>query len=320
MTQGQSLLYPDVAPISLERLGAAQRARALALSARTIIAVPLTLAGKTVGVLSLCATDRHYRSEDLTLAEEVAERVAVAFENARLYEVAQRAIHARDEFLVLAAHELRTPLTALQLLALDQRRKTSRGAGPDPTVRAEALCRQVKRLVSLVEHMLEAVRIRADGVSLEVEACDLATIVGGRVAAAEERARREGCALTVRSESCVEGRWDRVRVAQVFDELLGNALKFGAGKPIEIAVDSDQGQALLAVRDHGVGIPADSLTAIFSPFERAVSREHFGGLGLGLFIARAVVEAHGGSIEVTSRPERETTFVVRLPMESAPLR
>ncbi|HEX4445082.1 MAG TPA: ATP-binding protein, partial [Polyangiaceae bacterium] len=117
-----------------------------------------------------------------------------------------------------------------------------------------------------------------------------------------------------------EGRWDRVRVAQVFDELLGNALKFGAGKPIEIAVDSDQGQALLAVRDHGVGIPADSLTAIFSPFERAVSREHFGGLGLGLFIARAVVEAHGGSIEVTSRPERETTFVVRLPMESAPLR
>ena len=308
--QRQAILYGDVSLADLQRLGDAQRERLTQLGLRSAMFVPLAFAGRTIGVMALFATSRHYRGEDLGLAEEVAERVAAALENARLYEVARRAVAARDEFLSLAAHELRTPLTALQLVADGAVRHGLQGAtegGDDP------LSRQVRRLAALVEHMLDAARIRTGGLALQLEPCDLRTLVEERVANAAPRALRGGGAINVRAEAPALGRWDCARLAQVIDELLDNALKFGRNRPIEVALESNGADAVLTVADHGVGIPPDRLPSIFSPFERAVDREHFGGLGLGLHIGKAIVEAHGGSIEVQSTMGRGTTFVLRLP-------
>ena len=311
--QGQSLLVADVSPFVLERIDPAQSARYARLGVRSAMAIPLTVAGKTFGVMSLCATDRHYRNEDLALAEDVAERAAAALENGRLYEVARQAIEARDEFLVLAAHELRTPLTSLQLAADEALRRERPGSPASERARSQTIARQVRRLGALVEHMLDASRLRVEGITLSLESCDLRSIVQERAMAAAERARRRGGAISVLGESPIVGYWDRGRLAQVVDEGLDNAIKFGGGKPIAVAVERDGPSATLTIHDRGAGVPPDRLPHIFSPFERAVSRKHFGGLGLGLYIAKAIVDAHGGSIEVDSLLGHGATLIVRLP-------
>jgi signal transduction histidine kinase len=162
--------------------------------------------------------------------------------------------------------------------------------------------------------MLDASHIRAEGISLTLDFCDLAAIVAARVKSTTERARGAGCAITVRGASSVVGRWDRRRVTQVVDELLDNAIKFGARAPIEIELSHDETEAVLSVRDYGPSIAPERLRSIFSPFERNVPKEYFGGLGLGLYIAKAIVEAHGGSIAASSSGRDGTTFVVRLPL------
>jgi signal transduction histidine kinase len=313
MAQGQSLLYPELSPSVLQGLGDAQEARARDLGVRTAMIVPLALAGKTLGAMAWFASNRNYRGEDLGLAEAVAVRIAAALENAHLYEMARQAIDARDEFLILAAHELRTPLTALQLYAHDVPVRGSLRGPAGETSRSAALGRQVRRLAMLVERLCDVAGIRAEGLTLAREWCDLAAIVRERGAVAAQRARRGGSAIGVRAESPVLGRWDRARMAQVVDELLDNAIKFGKGRPIEMTLYDDGECTRLTVRDHGGSIPADRLASIFSPFERAVTREHYGGLGLGLHLAKAIVEAHGGSIEATSRPGQGTAIVAQWP-------
>jgi signal transduction histidine kinase len=192
------------------------------------------------------------------------------------------------------------------------------GADGKAAARSEAMARQVGRLSALVARMLDAAAIRAGGISLDQGPCDLSAIVEARARAVADRAGRAGCAFDVRVEPAIGGRWDSGRMGQVVDELLDNALKFGCGKPVSIVLEKEGPDAVLTVEDNGVGIPTDRLSHIFSPFERAVSREHFGGLGLGLHVTKAVVEAHGGAVEVESHPGRGTTLVVRLPIHAPP--
>jgi signal transduction histidine kinase len=313
VVQGQSLLVPSISPAALKRagFGPRQRARFAKLGVRTAMVVPLAVAGKASGAVMLFARSRHYGSDDLQLAEDVAERVAAALENARLYEMTRDAVRSRDDFLLLASHELRTPLAALQLISDDVLRRGHSG----PATGGQAIATQVRRLSALVQHMVDALQIRADGITLALESCDLATIVEECVKRVARRARRAGSAMRLRAESPLPGRWDRARVALLVDDLLDNALKFGAGKPIEIDLRRDEPGAVLRIRDHGMGIPPALRTSIFAPFERGVPKEHFGGLGLGLYIAKAIAEAHRGSIAVTSRVGKGSTFVVRLPLD-----
>jgi signal transduction histidine kinase len=315
--QGQSMLVADVTPSLLASFTDEQAARLSKLGIRTMMTVPLSTAGRPAsGAMSFLATDRHYRSEDLALAEEVGRRVGAGLENARLYETARQAILARDEFLMLAAHELRTPLTSLQLLAEHPARRSEHGKDTSGA-RSVAIARQVRRLGALVEHMLDAAHIRGEGIVLTLESFDLAHLVEVRVDSLAERAGRVGSPIAVRVGHLIVGRWDRARLAQLVDHLLDNAIKFGAGKDVEVGLVSDGSEAVLTVRDHGPGIPDDRRASLFSPFERAAPKEHFGGLGLGLYIARAIAVAHGGSIEVSTRVGHGTAFVVRLPLSSS---
>jgi signal transduction histidine kinase len=178
---------------------------------------------------------------------------------------------------------------------------------------SESIARDVRRFSGVVDHILEALRIRGEGVLLVYESCDLATIVRGRVGLVAERARAAASPIALDSVPSVTGRWDRACLAKVIDVLLDNAIKFGSGRPIAVSLRVDGTWVELTVRDQGIGIPADRLRAIFQPFERAAPKEHFGGVGLGLYIAKAIVDAHGGSIDVTSRPGEGATFTVRLP-------
>jgi signal transduction histidine kinase len=118
----------------------------------------------------------------------------------------------------------------------------------------------------------------------------------------------------VRADSPVVGEWDATQLVQVVDGLLDNAAKFGAGRPVEVTVRREGGEATLSVRDHGQGIRPERVRHIFEAFERAVSSAHYGGLGLGLFIARAILEAHGGRLTLDNHPGEGATFTARLPL------
>lgn len=313
MSQGQSLVIPSITAATLKQmsLSDAQRGFLTKFALRTAMAVPLMAARKAFGAMSFFASaDRSYDADDLTLAETVASRVSSALENARLYDLAREATRARDDLLVLAAHELRTPLTALELATRNLQRRA--GAG-DPRL-VENIARQSHRLRALVDRVIAALNIRSEGVELEVAPCDLVAILNEGINQIADRAESAGCRLSVASPPSIVGRWDRARLETVVDALLDNAIKFGAGRPVAATARVDGHEAEIAIRDEGVGVSANRQSSIFEPMERAVLKEHFAGLGLGLYIAKAIVDAHGGTIGVTSQLGSGSTFVVRLPM------
>jgi signal transduction histidine kinase len=125
-----------------------------------------------------------------------------------------------------------------------------------------------------------------------------------------------GCAPELAAAAPVVGRWDRLRLEQVLTNLLSNAIKYGAGRPIEISVEATDERARLSVRDQGIGIPPEHHGRIFERFQRAVSRRHYGGFGLGLWISRRTVEAMGGTLTLASTPGQGATFVVELPRDA----
>jgi signal transduction histidine kinase len=317
ISQGQSLLLASYTPSRGENLQISEKQRALieAIDLRTAIGVPLAAGGHTFGSMVLFGSRRQYGEADLALAEAISVHVAAALENARLYAAAREAIRARDDFLVLASHELRTPLASLQLQADVLRREAQRAGNDAWATRSDAMAKQVGRLGALVDHMDEALHVRAGGLTLGREPCDLLPIVEGTAKSVAQQAPSDST-ITVNVEGSAPwgGRWDRRRIEQLVGILLENAVKFGAGKPVDVTLRKDGNEVVLAVRDHGLGITPERLSSIFSPFERAVPKENYGGLGLGLYIAKAITEAHGGTISVSSTVGAGTTFEVRLPL------
>lgn len=258
-----------------------------------------------------------YTRDDEALLDDLAHRAAQAIENARLYGDAQAAVAARDEFLSVASHELRTPLTALRLALENMRRVTSREAlerlPPDYVERVLATAeRQGHRLETLVAALLDVSRIHMGRLELEIEEVELGSVVADAVAHIEDEAAQNGSELHVVGEQ-VRGYWDRLRVSQVVTNLLSNAVKYGGGNPVDVEFGQRGERAFLAVRDHGIGIDPADQPQIFERFERAVSSRNYGGLGLGLYIVKRIVEAHGGTVEVESRSGEGARFVVEIP-------
>jgi PAS domain S-box-containing protein len=232
-------------------------------------------------------------------------------------EALRKAVVLRDDFLSVASHELRTPLTSLKLEVANLLRLLRRDDTPPPdprvTSKVERIDAQAGRLHRLIDELLDVSRIAAGRLELKIEEVDLAQIaeeVGARFA---DEAARQGCALTVRTPPAATGLWDRGRLDQVLTNLISNAVKYGDGKPIEVSVDVDGDRAVIGVRDHGVGIPAAEHARIFGRFERAASSRNYGGIGLGLWIVRQIVEALGGQVSVESRPAAGSLFTVSLP-------
>ena len=321
---GLSAVYEE---ISDELLAAGAKdaehlALARALKLRSAMSVPLTARGRTLGALSLVAaeSDRRYTTADLPLMEELGRRAGIAVDNARLYDESQRSIAVRDEFLSIASHELRTPLTSMQLHVSGMQRQIKR---PDMTMdkvgdKLVALDRHVGRLTDLVNALLDVSRASAGRLQLDPADVDLVAVVREVAARFQPDLANARSFLSMQLPESLVGCWDPMRLDQVVTNFLSNAVKYGAGKPIEISVRSEGGRAILTVRDHGIGIATADQRRIFERYGRAVSAEHYGGLGLGLWIVRVYVDAMGGSIHVASEPGRGSVFTVELPLAGAP--
>ena len=187
--------------------------------------------------------------------------------------------------------------------------------GPNPklTTKLEAALRPIDRLSRLVEALLETSRISLGKLDLARTDVDLATVTRSVVARFEDDARASGTSFVLELGTA-RGHWDRGRIEQAIGSLVSNAVKYGAGTPVVVTVTSEDGRARVAVRDEGSGIAPGSETRIFERFERGVSAESFGGFGIGLFLARKIVEAHGGTIEAAAASGRGTVVTLTVPL------
>ncbi|BDG01434.1 hypothetical protein AMOR_04300 [Anaeromyxobacter oryzae] len=257
----------------------------------------------------------HHRAtpDELRLVSALAGYAAVALENLRLVSDLREAVAARDTFLAIAAHELRTPLAALALqVGMAERRVSAPDAQLDGVRGAlDRISRTVKRLGGLIEHLLDASMVGQHRIPLHRKEVDLAATVRDAAEALGDPAHAD---IRVEAASAVVGRWDAERIERAVYNLLANAVKFGSGRPIEIAVAAVNGMAQLTVHDRGIGIPPEAQARIFDRFARAVPTANYGGFGLGLWLTRQTVEAHGGTIAVASAPGEGATFTVRLPL------
>ncbi|QRO01709.1 PAS domain S-box protein [Archangium violaceum] len=293
------------------------------LGARTAIALPLSARGQTLAAMLLVSDTPgfEYGPHELALAEELARRASVAMDNARLYQQSQEAVRLREDFLSVASHELHTPLTPLRLHLQTLQRALAAsvgGAGASRLMpKVDKALEQVKRLSRLVDDLLDVSRLTSGRIRLQLEEVDLVELTRDQAERFSEQASAAGCQLLVTTEGPTVGHWDRMRLEQVLTNLVTNALKYGAGRPVEIHVASSGGRALWSIRDHGIGIAAKDLERIFERFERAVSTRQYGGLGLGLYISLAIVRALGGDIHVASQPGAGSVFTVELPLEPA---
>ena len=307
---------PDALLTSLARSDEhLQILRDLGMKSAAVIAMKLD--AKVVGTISLVSTDarRSYTAADVPFLEELGRRAAVAVEHARLHRDAEQAVALRDDFLMIAAHELRTPVTALSLQVQRFLRRPPDVDGAMEQVRRIGV--QAQRMSALIERLLDMSRIASGRMNIATEDVDLGEVVQVVVASLEEPARSAGCTVTLAIEPDVRGLWSREGLDEIVTNLVSNAIKYGAGKPIHVAVDATADGASLRVCDEGIGIAPSDQRRIFERFERAVRTENFGGFGVGLWICRQLVESMSGSIMVESAPGAGATFTVVLPARNS---
>jgi signal transduction histidine kinase len=287
--------------------------------ARSLLIVPMVAHGRTMGSLTCVsgASGRRFTPADQTVAAELAYRAALALENARLFKSAKKAVQVREDFLSVASHELHTPLTSLMLSVQSIERERIPVTPETMKATIARIGRQGRRLSRLVDDLLDVTQIASNRLSVDLGSVDLAALVEEVVERFDDEFVRADAPVTVRADGQPIGTWDRSRLDQVVSNLLSNAIKFGAGAPIEVTVDRLDDRALLVVRDRGIGIAPDRLPHVFERFERGVSASQYGGLGLGLYIVRSIVQGLGGEVTCESRLGEGARFVVSLPLSPA---
>jgi PAS domain S-box-containing protein len=324
MTTGRaSVIPPDVMAKAADDASRADpKVVELAVQIRPYasVGVPLFVRGRVVGVMLFGTTEqesrREYSDADVVLAEEFARRVSLAVENARLFRQADELNRLKDEFLATVSHELRTPLSAVlgwsRMLASGQLR-------PEKTAQAiEAIERNAQAQAKLVDDILDLARGISGNVRLEMTPLNLADVAHLGAEAIAPAAAVKKIDFQVRADRPVTVVGDQARLRQVVWNLLSNAVKFTppCGR-VTLDLASTNGYAELQVTDTGMGIAPAFLPYVFDKFRQAdgsFTRQH-GGLGLGLAIARHLIELHGGSIEARSQGEGGgATFLVRLPL------
>ncbi|WP_224372394.1 ATP-binding protein [Hyalangium versicolor] len=304
------------------------------IGVRSLLCAPLQVRGKTVACV--CASHRQvgelFGEDEEKLTGFITTLASVALENAegfermaalseergRLYREEQEAVRRRDDFLSIAAHELKTPLTSLQLHLqglMSQVRQTAQTMPPERVAnKLESANMQTQRLGRLVNELLDISRVAQGQLLGKMEEVDLVALVRGVIERSREALARAECPVELYASSSVIGHWDAMRLEQVVGNLITNAMKYGAGKRIQVTVDADATHARLRVKDEGIGIAPEDAERIFERFERAVSVRHYGGFGIGLWLVREIVQALGGTVEVESAPGKGATFTVTLPL------
>ena len=322
---GASEIYPDISEEMLVAIAKDDEhlatVRAIGFSSAMI--VPMIAREQVVGAITIVAAEsgRRYTQDDLALAEDLARRAAVAVDNARLFQAAQDATVARDRFLAIAAHELRSPLTSTKGFAQLLLRRAKRQPGSEEWIAPlTTIDNQVNKVATLVSRLLDVARIQEDRLELQLEPGDLLEIVREAVVEQQLVAEDRQIVLTADLRE-LPGAWDRTRLGQVLTNLLDNALKYGpSDAPVTVDLRRTDDEALISVHDEGVGIPPASQAHLFERNfrSRAATQSTSEGMGLGLYVAKGIVDAHGGRIWIDSHRGDGTTFYVALPLKPRP--
>jgi signal transduction histidine kinase len=318
---GRSQLIPEVTAEGLEAMAGSEEQLAVMrqFAYRSAMIVPLLARGETLGVMTFATMDseRRYDAEDLSLGEDLARRCALAVDNARLYREAQEANRIKDRFLATLSHELRSPLSAVVTWA--HLLRTGR-LDEAKTKRALATIESSGRLqVRLIEDLLDVARVSSGKLRIERAPVDLRGVIEASidVVRATAEAKHLRLALTTEGERCaMQG--DAARLQQVFGNLLGNAVKFTpADGIVSVTLSAADGRATVVLEDSGIGIAPEQLPRIFEPFQQAGEASgRQDGLGLGLAIARHLIEQHGGTIRADSGgTDQGARFTISLPLD-----
>jgi PAS domain S-box-containing protein len=318
---GESVLIQDaITPIdSAVALSREQYESSIGTRVQAGLAVPLRSRGHILGVMVWATVEsgRHYEREDLNLAEEIGNRAGIAVDNARLFKASQDAVAARDRFLAMLGHELRNPLNSISIVARMLERES---LSDERLAKLRTLIgRETRQLSTVVNDLLDVSRMLAGKMSLELQTLDLGALVRESTQSFEETARLRELILTVSiPEQPLSIVGDPVRLHQLIANLLTNAIKFTepSGR-VEIMVRAVADQALLSVRDTGIGIAPEMLGRIFEPFAQAALQPPH-GLGLGLSLVKEVTELHGGTVTASSEGiGRGAEFTIYLPLATA---
>jgi PAS domain S-box-containing protein len=318
---GQSYLVPDITESFLSETVRDQELQSItrALGLRSYIAVPIQLRAKVMGVMTFVAAEsgRRYAPADLTVAQDLGQRVGIALENTHLYRELQETDRRKDDFLAMLAHELRNPLAPIRNAVHILRQ---RDVDDDTASRVkEMMERQLQHLARLVDDLLDMSRITRGMIELRREPVAIATIVARAVETAQPEIDAQGHHLHIALASqplWVDG--DPIRLTQVLSNLLTNSAKYmERSGDIWLSAEQQEQEVVLCVRDAGVGIAPELLPHIFDLFvqaERGLGRTK-GGLGIGLTLVRRLVEMHGGKICARSEGlGKGSEFIVRLPV------
>ncbi|HXS21698.1 MAG TPA: HAMP domain-containing sensor histidine kinase [Steroidobacteraceae bacterium] len=228
----------------------------------------------------------------------------------------REAVRARDEFLAIAAHELRSPMHALMLQVASAVALARRSGDEELMHRLERMRVVLDRYVKRATLLLDVSRINAHNMDLHFEELDLAEVLRESVETYAVEAAFHLVDIHLAVPNSLRGRWDRLSVEQIVGNIISNAIKYGDGKPVQVSLAREGEWVRLEVEDHGIGISTEDQARIFGRFEQVVTGQHRTGFGVGLWLARALIEAHRGSISVHSTPGQGTVFTVRLPLDA----
>jgi signal transduction histidine kinase len=324
---GRDELNADLSDEFLQRsaTGPLQLAMYRELAPRSYICAPLIVGGQVRGTIQFITAEsgRVYGEADIPLAGELARRVAVGIENARLYYEVRQSVRTRDDFLSAVAHELKTPLTVISGTTQLLRRRMQGDEAATASPSLDRIMSAVGRMTAFIEELLELVRRQADPtLELHRAPTDLTELVRRVTSELTELSR--GQAVDIETEGDVIGDWDAVRLERAIANVLGNAFKYNSESGRVIVrigtEESPRGRvAFCAVTDEGIGIPEPDVARIFERFARGSNvAGRITGSGVGLTIVRQIVEQHGGTIGVTSMEGRGSTFTIRLPLTTVP--
>jgi signal transduction histidine kinase len=292
-----------------------------AMNPTSVMVVPLVARDEAIGVIGfvLSDPDECYDAADVKLAEEVARRAALALDNARLYKLASDAIAVRDELLTIVAHDLRNPLAAIHMTAEMMLRRPGAESAASLERSMQTILRSSQRANRLIEDLLELRRAQLGRLPLQREIVGTEQLISDFAETQRALLSAAGLELHLDLPAMLPALWaDRDRVSQVFENLLANAMKFTpAGGTITIGGREEPNGLRLWVADSGPGIAPDELPHLFERFWQSREADRL-GLGLGLAIAKQVVEAHGGQIWADSQLGNGTTFSFTIPTRAAP--
>jgi K+-sensing histidine kinase KdpD len=288
-----------------------------AAGAASAILAPLVVRGEALGVLTLAraAGMPPYEREDVGVAEDLGTRIALALHDARLVHSAESAMEGRGDLLDMASHELRTPLTALQL----ELGQLARAEPEDQRTRrrVRTIQRATDRLTRSVEQLLDIAHIANGDLLLHRNPLDLVALVREAVVRASPELERVGCSVKLVAPPKLPTRGDGLRLRGVVHHLLEHASRLGPGKPIDLLLDRRHARSTLEVRYRGEPIPPAVRERLVAPLERRTPRQSLAEIELGLWIARWIVEGHGGRLRVRSSQDGGA-FLAELPLDDTP--